>query len=81
MDADQVQQQISQLVVEIMSNKGLEEPNLGSETLLLGGDLEIDSLDLATIVVNLSEHCNKDPFSDGFIEFRTVSELARLYAD
>ena len=53
---------------------------MADDTLLLGGRLGIDSLDLAAIVVNLSEIAQNDPFANGFIEFRTVGELARLYA-
>jgi acyl carrier protein len=42
--------------------------------------LGIDSLDLATIVVQLTEATGEDPFQGGFIEFRTVGELTRLYS-
>lgn len=81
MTADQVQEEITRLLAEIMASKELEQTAVAGDTLLLGGALQIDSLDLAAIVVNLSEQCDKDPFSEGFIEFRTVGELAQLYAD
>ena len=81
MTVDQIQEQISRLLAEIMISKGEKQPSVMRDTLLLGGALNIDSLDLAAIVVSLSEQCDKDPFSEGFVEFRTVGELAQLYTD
>lgn len=80
MNAQQAQEQIKKLVSDALIAKGLGPQPVTEQTLLLGGALGIDSLDLAGIVVNLSEISRKDPFADGFIEFRTVGELARLYA-
>jgi acyl carrier protein len=40
----------------------------------------MDSLDLAVLVVELEERIGKDPFKDGFVNFRTAGELADLYA-
>ena len=81
MDIEQVTGSIQRLVSEALAAKGLKAPKLTGDTLLLGGDLSIDSLDLAGIVVNLTDLAQKDPFAGGFIEFRSVGELARLYAD
>jgi acyl carrier protein len=80
MNVEQAKEHIQRLVTEALTAKGLAAQRLTEQTLLLGGTLSIDSLDLAGIVVNLSEIAQKDPFADGFIEFRTVGELARLYA-
>lgn len=80
MDVAQVREQIQNLVSEALVAKGLQSETVTDDTLLLGGELGIDSLDLAAIVVNLSGIAGKDPFAQGFIEFRTVGELARLYA-
>jgi acyl carrier protein len=77
---DQVNEQIQHLISEALAAKGLGEQKVTADTVLLGGDLNLDSLDLAGIVVNLSDLTKKDPFAGGFIEFRTVGELARLYA-
>jgi acyl carrier protein len=71
---------IDTLVQDALSQKGLPPQPVGGETVLLDSSLGIDSLDLAAIVVQLSEETGKDPFEDGFIDFRTVGELARLYA-
>lgn len=80
MNIEQLGQQIQRLVSEALAAKGFPSEQLTEQTLLLGGNLSIDSLDLAAIVVGLSELTQKDPFADGFIEFRTVGELAKLYA-
>ena len=63
----------------ILKDKGRPRAVLKADTDLLNGSLEIDSLDLAVLVVKLEERTHKDPFANGFIEFRTVGELARLY--
>jgi acyl carrier protein len=64
----------------LLAGKGAALPVLDDQTLFLGGDLDIDSLDLATLVVTLEELTGKQPFREGFREFRTVGELARLFA-
>lgn len=80
MNTNQIQGKIQELVTQALSAKGLPAERLSEQTLLLGGTLGIDSLDLAAIVVSLSEVTRKDPFAEGFIDFRTVGELAKLYA-
>ncbi len=72
--------QLEAIIHDIASSKGASVPKLTESTLMLGDALPIDSLDLASIVVRLEEVTGYDPFSEGFIEFRTASELARLYA-
>ncbi|MGB8771463.1 MAG: acyl carrier protein [Candidatus Korobacteraceae bacterium] len=71
---------IDKLVQDALNQKGLPPQPVSGETVLLDSSLGIDSLDLAAIVVQLSEETGKDPFEEGFIDFRTVGELARLYA-
>lgn len=72
------------LVVEAInkqiSDKGEPAPAIDENTALLGGSLPIDSLDLAVIVIQLRDATGRDPFENGFIDFRTVGDLARLYA-
>jgi len=80
MNLNDTRKLIAKLVGEAVTAKGRTAPQMTDDTLLLGGPLEIDSLDLATIVVNLTDTTQKDPFADGFVEFRTIGELARLYA-
>jgi acyl carrier protein len=81
MDIRQAQQEVVRILAETLKAKGQTPENLHDETPLLGGGLAIDSLDLAGLVVNLTEATGKDPFANGFIAFRTIGELARLYAD
>ncbi|MFN3746380.1 MAG: acyl carrier protein [Hyphomicrobiaceae bacterium] len=79
MNEQQVLGQITQIVQRILSEKGLDAPPIGPDTALLDGTLGIDSLDLAVLVRELEEVVGHDPFADGFIEFQTAGELAKLY--
>ncbi|HEX6245212.1 MAG TPA: acyl carrier protein [Polyangiales bacterium] len=79
MNEQQVFGHIQRLLAELAENKGASLPAINGGTQLLGGDLPIDSLDLATLVRELEEATGHDPFRDGFIDFKTVGELARLY--
>lgn len=63
----------------IIRDKGEDVPVLGPDTVFLGGDLPFDSLDLATLVVVLEQKTGRDPFREGFRQFRTLGELAALY--
>lgn len=79
MNEQQVFDQIVQIVQRTLSDKGLTAPTIELETELLGGEVGIDSLDLAMLVRELEEVVGHDPFQNGFVEFRTAGELARLY--
>jgi acyl carrier protein len=81
MTVDDVMKHLEQAVSDTLAMKGCPPTALTASTRVLGGDLAIDSLDLAAIVVTLAETTGKDPFSEGFIEFRTIGELAKLYSD
>ena len=71
---------IQRILVDMVSAKGMQMGTVDESTQLLGGDLPIDSLDLATLVVELEQVTGRDPFHAGFIDFHTVGELSRLYA-
>ncbi len=79
MEKQEVLNAIQKLVTDILEQKGLDVVALDASTELLGGELGIDSLDLATLVRELEETTGRDPFGEGFIEFRTAGELADLY--
>jgi len=81
MNAAEIRARIVRILGKIIAAKGLPAPDLGDDTVLLGGSLGIDSLDLAELIVTMTEECRKDPFAAGLLEFRTVGELVRLYAD
>jgi acyl carrier protein len=80
MTTDEAQATIIQVVLEILQDKGRREPELGADTVLLGGQLGIDSLDLAVVVIRMGELAAKEPFENGFIDFRTIGDMAELYA-
>jgi len=63
----------------ILTDKGAETGEITPSTPLLDGPLDIDSLDLATLVVVLEEKTGKAPFAGGFVLFHTVGELAALF--
>lgn len=72
---------IEQVVNQVLRDKGLETVVLENGTVFLGGPLPLDSLDLAVLLTELEARTRKDPFKDGFVNFQTVGELAKLYAD
>ncbi len=81
MTTEEAQATIIGVVSEILRDKGKTQPALDGETILLGGGLGIDSLDLAVVVIRMGELAGKEPFEDGFIDFRTIGEMAQLYAN
>jgi len=70
---------IEKIVQRTLSDKGMPAPAVTADSVLLGGDINIDSLDLAMRVRELEDVVGFDPFQDGFIDFRTAGELAKLY--
>lgn len=68
-------------LTQILSDKGAETGEIAADTVLLSGPLDIDSLDLATLVVVLEEKTGKTPFANGFVLFHTAGELAALFGD
>lgn len=70
---------IAEILESISMSKGMPAPQIAADTELLGGALAIDSLDLASLVHQLERATGYDPFRSGFVNFRTVGELARLY--
>ncbi len=74
---DMIQQELTQVLIE----KGAVAPVIEADTPLLNGPLDIDSLDLATLVVTLEEKTGLTPFAQGFVLFHTAGELAKLFGD
>lgn len=72
--------EIVRIVNRTLDDKGLDPVTITADTEMLGGDIQIDSLDLATLVAEMESVAGHDPFAQGFIEFKTAGELARLYA-
>jgi acyl carrier protein len=80
MQEAEVLEHIRRIVRQKIEDKGLDAPEIDANAELLGGKLQIDSLDLAALVNELEHVVGHDPFAKGFIEFRTAGELAKLYA-
>lgn len=78
MSEAQVLASVVAIATRILSDKGVAAPAIDAGTVLLA-DTGIDSLDLAMLVRELEEVVGYDPFSEGFIDFQTAGELARLY--
>lgn len=81
MTLDEVRGHIESNLNRILSQKGLDKVHLQDDMRLLGGDIQIDSLDLAVLITEMEEATKKDPFKEGFRNFRTVGELASMYAE
>jgi acyl carrier protein len=81
MTEDEARIHIESALNKILSQKGLEPIQLKDDMRVLGGETQMDSLDLAVLLTEMEQITKKDPFKEGFKEFRTVIELARLYAD
>jgi acyl carrier protein len=67
------------LVEQSIRDGGNEPPEITEATVLLGSGIGLDSLGLATIVVELEEKTGVSPFSGGFVNFTTVGELVTLF--
>jgi acyl carrier protein len=80
MTRSEILSHIQRILGNLALAKGVPIGAIEESTTLLGRKLPIDSLDLATLVVELQEITGYDPFEEGFVEFRTAGELARLYA-
>lgn len=65
---------------QILSDKGLSGVGFKPESVLLGEEMGLDSLDLATLVVALEERTGLRPFEKGFVMFKTVAELVGLFS-
>lgn len=65
--------------VKLLQKKGADATQVTASTRFLGDDVDMDSLDLATLIVELEEVSGKRPFRPGFREFFTVGELASLF--
>jgi acyl carrier protein len=60
---------------------GLDAGNIDASTDLMQASGGMDSLEVAVLVGVLEQQTGKDPFAASVPEFRTISDLARLYAD
>ena len=66
-------------LTQMLREKGADTGEITAGTPLLNGPFDIDSLDLATLVVVLEEKTGLTPFANGFVLFHTAGELAALF--
>ncbi|ESQ81166.1 hypothetical protein [Asticcacaulis sp. YBE204] len=66
-------------LTQILTDKSASVVEITPDTVLLNGPLDIDSLDLATLVVTLEEVTGLQPFREGFVLFHTAGELGALF--
>ena len=71
---------IADRIRALAAAKGASTPAIVAGTPLFEGQLPIDSLDLAGLVVELETTTGIEPFKNGLVEFHTVGELAALFA-
>lgn len=81
MSSAEIASTIQETLNRLLADKGAPSVTLSPETALLDGAVPIDSLDLAQLVLELQEKTGRDPFAAGFIEFRTVGELTKLFSE
>jgi acyl carrier protein len=81
MTFEKVRSLIESILNRLLRQKGLQDIRLENHMQFLGQDIPIDSLDLAALLTELEQATQKDPFKGGFVNFKTVAELAALYAD
>jgi len=80
MNYEEAKAKLIEIITARLRAAGKSVPSIKEETLLLDGCLPMDSLELAAVVISMSEITGTDPFASGFVQFQTVAELARLYA-
>jgi len=71
---------VRQEIQALRAAKDLGEAEIGPNSILLGEELGLDSLDLASLVVSLEERTGLRPFERGFVMFQTVGELVVLFS-
>ena len=70
---------IFELIARIRADKELPPRDIRSEDARGEEGLGLDSLDMATLVAELEEAFDEDPFANDTPEFQTVAEFVRLY--
>jgi acyl carrier protein len=70
--------EVVETIALVLADHGRPPLPLGEATRVLG-ETGLDSLMLAEVLVRLEDRLKRDPFAAGFVDFRTIGELARLY--
>ena len=76
--SDDLRQAIVDTINKIRTDLGRDKLT-PSDSDALTGELGLDSLDLAVLVVSLEKQLGVDPFRDGSATARTLAELTAVY--
>lgn len=71
---------IGAIINEIREGRDLQPVEISRETRFAEDYLDLDSLDVAGIIVELEAYTGHDPFAEAFIDFQAAGQLADLYA-
>lgn len=74
----EAEKQVCDAINDVLQQNELPKANLSVETNILQ-ETALDSMGLAVVLVRLEDLTGKDPFAEGFVEFQTIGQLARLY--
>jgi len=76
----EVREAVAGAIEQILADKDKPAPRLENGQTLMG-DLGLDSLDLAVLVVKLETRLGVDPFREGRAPVATFGELVQVYRD
>lgn len=76
--ASDLRQTIANTINKILTDMGRDELT-PTDSDALTGELGLDSMDLAVLVVTLKKSLGVDPFRDGSTTARTFGELVAVY--
>ncbi len=79
-DPNELRQTIVDTINRVRTDSG-RDVLTPADTDTLTGELGLDSLDLAVLVVSLEKALGKDPFRDGSATARTLGELVSVYQE
>ena len=66
-------------IAQVLRDGGRGETEIRGDLALGAEGLNLDSVDMATVVAALERELGIDPFAAGSPSFRTVDEFVRLY--
>ena len=78
MNDKNVHQIVTRVIQRVYSDSGRTPRNISDDDTFTD-TLQLDSLDLAVMVVGLEQELGVDPFRNGASPVRTVGELVALY--
>ena len=77
-DSNEIRTTICGVIKKVRSDSGRDSIEL-EDSYALTGEIELDSLDLAQLVVAIEKDLGVDPFRDGTATARTLGELIVVY--